>query len=60
MSVEKITKEELLEKLGRIPLSDDELTLVAGGGHDCYDNCDMSYSLGDNLIHCYDACDRKS
>ena len=29
--MEKITKEELLEKLGRIPLSDDELDMVSGG-----------------------------
>ena len=29
--MEKITKEELLEKLGRIPLSDDELEKIAGG-----------------------------
>ena len=31
MSMEKITKEELLEKLGRTLLSDDELIQVTGG-----------------------------
>ena len=31
MSMEKITKEELLEKLGGILLSDDELDAVIGG-----------------------------
>ena len=31
MSMEKITKEELQEKFG-VPLSDDELENVAGGG----------------------------
>ena len=48
MAMEKITKEELLEKLGGVPLSDDELETVAGGGafEDCvlqaseaYGNC---------------------
>ena len=33
--MEKITKEELLEKLGRIPLSDDELEKIAGGDTTC-------------------------
>ena len=29
--MEKITKEELINKLGGIPLSDDELEMVSGG-----------------------------
>ena len=55
--MEKITKEELLNKLGGIALSDEELEKVSGG-IDCYDKCDRIYS-GDSLIHCYDACDGK-
>ena len=31
MSMEKITKDELLEKLGGFALSDEELTQVSGG-----------------------------
>ena len=45
MSMEKITKEKLLEKLGRTPLSDDELEMVTGGAPEgfvswgaCYDH----------------------
>ena len=55
--MEKITKEELLNKLGGEVLSDDALEKVSGG-IDCYDKCDRIYS-GDSLIHCYDACDGK-
>ena len=57
MSMEKITKEELMEKFLGVPLTDDELEKVSGG-IDCYDKCDRIYS-GDSLIHCYDACDGK-
>ena len=56
--MEKITKEELLNKLGGVALSDDALEKVSGG-IDCYDKCDRIYSGGDSLIHCYDACDGK-
>ena len=55
--MEKIKKEELIENLGGVALSDDALEKVSGG-IDCYDKCDRIYS-GDSLIHCYDACDGK-
>ena len=53
--MEKITKEELLNKLGGVALSDDELEKVSGGGgEDCALKCDgMS---GPNKIHCMDKC----
>ena len=42
--MEKITKEELLEKLGGEALSDDELGKVSGGSYnDCYLHCHNDY-----------------
>ena len=49
---EKITKEELLNNLGGLSLSDDELEKVAGGA-DCSKCNDMS---GSAKIHCLDKC----
>ena len=39
MSMEKITKEELLEKIGGTPLSDDELEMVSGGNTESQKQC---------------------
>ena len=43
MSMEKITKEELLEKLGRTPLSDDELEMVTGGTPEGFESWGACY-----------------
>ena len=54
--MEKITKEELFEKIGGTPLSDDELEQVAGG-FTCEQSCQFLYDVGDpRLISCKDAC----
>ena len=42
MSMEIITKEELLEKLGGIALSDDELEKISGGG--AFEDCVLKAS----------------
>ena len=39
MSMEKITKEELLKELGKHILSDDELENVSGGTPEEFDSC---------------------
>ena len=54
MSIEKITKEELLKELGEYILSDGELEKISGGGREqiCqerakekYDSCMAQYNL---------------
>ena len=53
--MEKITKEELFEKIGGTPLSDDELEQVAGG-FDYYEYCHHLYdtSQAQKLYDCLD------
>ena len=57
MAIEKITKEELLEKLGEHILSDEELEKITGGGIPpeqakfCADICSKSTDAK-CLIHC--------
>ena len=52
--MEKISKEEIINSIGGLSLSDDELENVSGGGEDCALKCDgMS---GSNKIHCLDKC----
>ena len=54
--MEKITKEELKNLMGGVPLSDEELEQVAGG-FNCEQNCQILYDVGDpRLISCKDAC----
>lgn len=47
MSMEKITKDELLEKLGGVPLSDDEMEKIAGGAPFCLSKLVWSDELQD-------------
>ena len=55
MSMEKITKEELLEKLGRTPLSDDELEMVTGGAPEGFESWAACYDYYFNeLMVCVD------
>ena len=58
--MEKITKEELLNKLGGIPLSDEEHTQVSGGNKQCEDTCLFLYDYGSPLyISCIGSCSNK-
>ena len=60
MSMEKITKEELLEKLGSETLNDEELTQVTGGDKQCEDRCLLFYDLSSPLyISCVGGCSNK-
>ena len=58
MSMEKINSEELKKMLGRIPLSDDELESVTGGGS--FDACceaaynEMMACVNDNPLNTQD------
>ena len=54
--MEKITKEELLAKLGGVALSDDELENVAGG-FDYYEYCHHLYdtSQAQKLYDCLES-----
>ena len=55
MSMEKITKEELLKKLGRTPLSDDELEMVTGGAPEGFESWGACYDhYFDELMVCID------
>ncbi len=58
MSMEKITKDELMEKLGVFAMSDDELENVAGGNNDCYLHCHQRYpnSSDPGLERCLNGC----
>ena len=58
--MEKVTKEELLNKLGGMALSDDELDNVAGG-FDYYEYCHHLYdtSQAQKLYDCLDYYSKK-
>ena len=58
--MEKITKEELIEKLGGETLSNEELTQVSGGDKQCEDECLFLYDYGSPLyISCRGRCYNK-
>ena len=60
MSMEKITKEELLNKLGGKALSEEELTKVSGGDQQCLDTCLFLYDQSSPLyISCVGGCSNK-
>ena len=57
--MEKITKEELLAKLGGKALSDDELENVTGGGAECWEWIHSKFfecqDTSSDLTPCYQA-----
>ena len=58
--MEKITKEELMEKLGGENLSEEELEKVSGGDKQCEDTCLFLYDYGSPLyISCIGSCSNK-
>ena len=58
--MEKITKEELMEKLGGENLSDEELEKVSGGDQQCLDTCLFLYDQDSPLyISCVGGCSNK-
>ena len=58
--MEKITKEELLNKLGGENLSEEELTKVSGGNKQCEDTCLFLYDQSSPLyISCIGGCTNK-
>lgn len=59
--MEKITKEELMEMLNGVTLSDDELEMIAGGGYttglsDCLAKCKLTKISTTILKTCVEKC----
>ena len=60
MSMDKINSEELKEKKNRIPLSDDEMEQVTGGGMGFIDFERNIYNIYDTVFHSYPVVGRGS